>query len=345
VRRADPAVFGRVAIAFIAVFFLTLALKFIDFPNSGAPDFPCVKSSGDSVLVEIASGESGSSIGKKLFNQGVIKSSDAFFRVAVGDTRSQRIAPGAHSIDVGICAKDALDQLLDPLRIQGLINITEGSWVSEILPQFYRAGYSRSDVMHAIQKATRPVGFSTIEGILFPAQYSFAEGESAQVAIQTMISRAESEMRKAGFFNSKGTFTPQQLLVIASLVQAEGNLQDFAKISQVIRNRLKIGMPLQFDSTVHYIKKTRGSVFLSSQSTLIKSEYNTYQRYGLPPGPINNPGIAAMNAALNPATGDWIYFITVAPGDTRFTKDSEQFGKWKVEYKANLRKGLFRSGK
>ncbi len=133
------------------------------------------------------------------------------------------------------------------------------------------------------------------------------------------------------------------MLIIASLVQAEGNTEDFAKISQVIRNRLTKGMPLQFDSTVHYVKKTRGSIFLSTQSTLLNSPYNTYRKYGLPPGPINNPGSDAMRAAVNPTPGDWLYFITVAPFDTRYTSDISQFNDWKVEYKKNLRAGKFRS--
>jgi UPF0755 protein len=102
-------------------------------------------------------------------------------------------------------------------------------------------------------------------------------------------------------------------------------------------------MPLQFDSTVHYVKKTRGSVFLSTQSTLINSPFNTYRRYGLPPGPINNPGADALQAAIKPAVGDWLYFITVAPFDTRFTDSISQFNSWKLEYKKNLRDGKFRS--
>jgi UPF0755 protein len=104
-------------------------------------------------------------------------------------------------------------------------------------------------------------------------------------------------------------------------------------------------MPLQFDSTVHYVKKSRGNIVLSTQSTLISSTYNTYRRYGLPPGPINNPGEAAMRAAILPQAGDWLYFITVAPSDTRFTSDIDQFSKWKIEYKKNLRAGKFRSSK
>jgi UPF0755 protein len=101
-------------------------------------------------------------------------------------------------------------------------------------------------------------------------------------------------------------------------------------------------MPLQLDTTVQYALKKRGSVFLSTKSTLINSPFNTYRRYGLPPAPIGNPGSAAMKAALTPAAGDWIYFITVKPGDTRFTKSHDEFLVWKNEYLKNLQAGAFK---
>jgi UPF0755 protein len=95
------------------------------------------------------------------------------------------------------------------------------------------------------------------------------------------------------------------------------------------------------DSTVHYIEETRGDIFLSTRSTLVNSPFNTYRRTGLPPSPIGNPGRNAMLATLSPAEGSWLYFITVAPRDTRFTDSFEQFNKWKLLYKANLRDGKF----
>jgi UPF0755 protein len=131
-------------------------------------------------------------------------------------------------------------------------------------------------------------------------------------------------------------------LTIASIIQAEGDVKDFEKISRVIRNRLKIGMPLQMDSTINYAIKARGSIFVSKKSTLVKSEYNTYRKYGLPPGPIGNPGLDAIRAALNPATGDWLYFITVSPGDTRFTSDIAEFNTWKILYTKNRKAGAFK---
>jgi UPF0755 protein len=131
-------------------------------------------------------------------------------------------------------------------------------------------------------------------------------------------------------------------LTIASIVQAEGDEKDFSRVSTVIRNRLEIGMPLQMDSTVHFVKKVRGEIFLSTKSTLINSPYNTYKKYGLPPGPIGNPGTAAMQAALQPEAGNWLFFITVAPGDTRFTNSIAEFNKWKALYQENRRAGLFK---
>ena len=150
-----------------------------------------------------------------------------------------------------------------------------------------------------------------------------------------MIDRFSKEATSIGL-------TSQDQLTIASLIQAEGDPKDFRKISRVIYNRLKIRMPLQLDTTVQYILKKRGSVFLSTKSTLVNSPYNTYKKYGLPPGPIGNPGISAMKAALNPENGDWLYFITVKPGDTRFTKSHDEFLIWKNEYLKNLQAGAFK---
>lgn len=335
----------RVLLALAFAFLLTISIREVRGIGGTAPDFSCAQGSGEEVSVEITSGESGSSIANSLFAKGVVKSSQSFFRIAVSDERSAQIAPGTHRLQKGICAKEALNQLLDTKRIVGLVNIVEGAWISEIIPQMVKAGFMQSEISRALRNIERPAGFTTLEGLLFPAQYSFEKGTPAEKALAAMISNSQRAMQNAGFFNSNSSFSPQQFLIIASLLQAEGNTGDFRKISQVIRNRLKVGMPLQFDSTVHYIKKSRGSVFLSTKSTFITSPYNTYRKYGLPPGPINNPGLAAMRAATDPMLGDWLYFITVAPFDTRFTSDVKQFNQWKIEYKKNLRAGKFRSSK
>ena len=327
----------------VAAFAIIGLIHLIKPGVSSALDFPCVSSASGSTVIDIHSGETGSEIAQDLHRQGVTASYGSFFSVAVGDNRSGRIAPGLHSINLKLCAKDALEQLLDSSRIGNLLSVNEGAWISEIKRSLIGIGYTEKDVSKAFSSAKVPQPFSTLEGLLFPAQYSFDSSTSVSAIITSMIEKGRGEMEQSGILAGQGKFTPAQLLTIASLVQAEGDEKDFTKISQVVRNRLSKGMPLQFDSTVHFIKQKRGSVFLSTQSTLINSPYNTYRKYGLPPGPINNPGYQAMYAATHPEPGAWLFFITVSPGDTRFTDSIDEFNSWKVLYKKNLKAGKFRS--
>jgi UPF0755 protein len=304
------------------------------------PDFE-PGTQGPQVTIDVVSGASGSDIATILVEKGVVESFEAFFAEAVSNVKSAKIAPGAHLVHTHIPAKQALAELLDPKRIANLIRIREGAWTAEILKQMQEKGFGEEDLRVAIQELDLPLGISGTEGFLFPAQYSFGSDTSARKALQSMVSRFERAAESSGIALGDSQFSTMELLTIASLIQAEGDTQDFAKISQVIRNRLRIGMPLQFDSTVHYVKGTRGQVFLSTDSTTINSPFNTYRNYGLPPGPIGNPGLKAMQAAMNPESGDWIFFITVAPGDTRFTSSNEQFLTWKSLYQKNLRAGAF----
>ena len=324
---------------------LTLSALYISRSGpSVAPDFPTNTMIADQpeVVIEIPQGSSGSEIAKLLFENKVTKSSEAFFRVAVGDKRSEKIAPGNHRISQNISARQALEQLLDPNRIPNLIKIYEGGWKSEVTDALRKYGFTSTEIAAAFRQAKLPEGFKDIEGLLFPAQYTFAKGVTAQQAVQAMVDRFTSETVSQQLLQGSSEFSAAQLLTIASIVQAEGDAKDYAQVSRVIRNRLKIGMPLQLDSTVHFVKKVRGQIFLSTQSTLINSPYNTYKRYGLPPGPIGSPGVEAMKAALEPATGDWLFFITVAPGDTRFTKSIEEFNSWKSLYEKNRKAGAFK---
>jgi UPF0755 protein len=271
-----------------------------------------------------------------------VKSAQAYFRVAVGDARSQKVAPGSHRLTLKISSRQALDQLLDPDRIPNLIKVAEGAWKSEVKKAFINYGFTKSEVSTAFSSLKLPKGFSNSEGLIFPAQYSFPQGTSAQVAAQTLINRFKDDPYGAQLLQGNTDFSAQQLLTVASIVQAESTNEDFSKVARVIFNRLKVGMPLQMDSTVHFIMQARGDIFLSRKSTMLNSPYNTYRKYGLPPGPIGSPGSDAMKATLEPLTGDWLYFITVAPGDTRFTASFDEFSKWKVEYTKNRKAGAFK---
>jgi UPF0755 protein len=328
----------------LVILLFTFSLFLMRSQSSSAPDFNDAQSVQDlpEVIVEIPNGATGSQIASILFESGVVKSSQAYFRVAVGDARSQKVAPGSHRMTLKISARQALDQLLDPDRIPNLIRVAEGAWKSEVEKAFITYGFTQQEVKKAFSSLKLPQGFSKSEGLIFPAQYSFPQGTSAQAAAQSMIDRFSDDPYGRKLLQGNKDFSAQQLLTIASIVQAESTNEDFSKVARVIYNRLKIGMPLQMDSTVHFIMQARGDIFLSRKSTTLNSPYNTYRKFGLPPGPISSPSSDAIKATLEPIQGDWLYFITVAPGDTRFTASFDEFSSWKVEYTKNRKAGAFK---
>ena len=333
----------RLIAAGLVIVLFTFSLFLVRTQSSSAPDFDSVQSVQDlpEVTIEIPDGATGSQIASILFESGVVKSSQAYFRVAVGDARSQKVAPGSHRLTMKISARQALDQLLDPDRIPNLIRVAEGAWKSEVQSAFISYGFTKLEVSKAFSSLKLPQGFSNSEGLIFPAQYSFPQDTSAQEAAQSMIDRFSEDLYGKKLLQGNKDFSAQQLLTIASIVQAESTNEDFSKVARVIYNRLKIGMPLQMDSTVHFIMQARGDIFLSRKSTALNSPYNTYRKFGLPPGPICSPSSDAIKATLEPIQGDWLYFITVAPGDTRFTASFDEFSKWKVEYTKNRKAGAF----
>jgi UPF0755 protein len=120
---------------------------------------------------------------------------------------------------------------------------------------------------------------------------------------------------------------PYQAVIVASIIGAETNRpQDYAKVARVIYNRLRIGMKLQMDSTIHYVVGKDGGVFTTPEQRQMDSQYNTYKNKGLPPTPINSPTKETLRAAINPAQGPWLYFtlINLDTGETAFASTPEE---------------------
>ena len=333
------------SLSFAAIFILAFTFGMREFNQAGGgyANFPgrVVASDEENVSISIPTGATGADIAGIIEKAGVVASAESFFRAAVANPKSASIAPGTHSLSLKISGKMALDQLLDPKRITDLIKIPEGAWNSEVFAQMTATKNWSENPAKSAKQVVLPQGITELEGVLFPAQYSFADGTSQVQALQNMVDKFDQVIANLDFVDPAGKLNSQQLITLASLIQAEGDTKDFTQISRVIRNRLAIGMPLQLDSTIHYLKGTRGQIYLSNKSTNLKSPYNTYQNYGLPPAPIGNPGLAALKAAIAPAEGDWLFFITVAPGDTRFTKSIAEFNSWKALYQKNRKAGAF----
>jgi len=333
----------NLSLAGIFILGLTFGLREINQSGQGYANYPdrMISETEKSVSISIPTGATGAQIAKILQSAGVVASAESFFRAAVANPKAAIIAPGTHLLTMKISGRTALEQLLDPKRIVDLIKINEGAWNSEVFNELVGTQTWNEDPAISAKEVTLPKGISALEGVLFPAQYSFAEGTSQVEALQSMVDRFSAAISNLEFVDPAGKLSTQELVTLASLVQAEGDTKDFAKISRVIQNRLEIGMRLQLDSTVHYLKGARGQIYLSNNSTKLKSPYNTYLNFGLPTAPIGNPGLAALQAAIAPAEGDWLFFITVAPGDTRFTKSFSQFSDWKLLYQKNRKAGAF----
>ena len=299
-----------------------------------------IVSSTEKVEILIESGDTGAEIAKKLKANRVIKAEKVFLKIAINDKRANGISPGLHQIDVGISAQSALEQLLDPKRNRGLFGFVEGLRKSEILDLLSKSKlvtgkYSANTKIDPLYKT------KDVEGFLFPAQYSIIPGTTFDEAVDQMVQRFYVSAKKSGIEKGYKGYSPFELLIIASMIQSEGDLIDFPKIARVIYNRLEIGMPLQINATIDYATNTRGKIRLPYKRLDTNSKYNTYKYRGLPPGPINNPGGQAMSAAVNPADGDWLYYVTVKPRDTRFTRSFEEFNVWANEFRKNEDAGLF----
>ena len=174
------------------------------------------------------------------------------------------------------------------------------------------------------------------EGYLFPATYPVTKKTTPESLLSFMVNTANKKFNGAPVAAGaqRNAMNVYQAVTVASIVQAEAaSKADMGKVARVVFNRLERGMPLQMDSTLNYALK-RATLQTSADDTKLASPYNSYQRMGLPPTPIDNPGEEAMRAAINPPAGDWLYFVTVKPGDTRFTADFAEHQRNVAEFNA-----------
>ncbi|GAB2729999.1 endolytic transglycosylase MltG [Streptomyces bullii] len=174
------------------------------------------------------------------------------------------------------------------------------------------------------------------EGYLFPATYPLDDRATPEKLLSLMVDTANKKFNGAPIAAGaqRNAMNVYQAVTIASIVQAEAATKaDMGKVARVIFNRLERGMPLQMDSTINYALN-RSTLRTTAGDTRIDSPYNSYQRMGLPPTPIANPGEEALRAAINPTPGDWLYFVTVKPGDTRFTANYAERQRNVAEFNA-----------
>ncbi|MEU7899319.1 endolytic transglycosylase MltG [Nonomuraea sp. NPDC049152] len=184
-----------------------------------------------------------------------------------------------------------------------------------------------------------------LEGFAFPGTYEVPPSSSPSGILASMVTRFERAAEDSGLVEGARRLhrTPLEVVTVASIIEAETyDKRDMPKVARVIYNRLNRTprMKLQLDGTVLYGAGKFGRA-ASNEDLRTSSPYNTYTHAGLPPGPIGNPGADAIEAALRPATGSWLYFVATDPrkGTVKFASSGAEFLELVAERAKNLRKG------
>ena len=288
---------------------------------------------GKPIVIMINEGDSGSDIGQTLLDEGVVKSFDAFYQALLSMSPEPIFQPGAYQLATRLSGSAALTEILDEAnKLEQTIVVPEGTAAVDVL-QIMSEGIELplADLQAAAADLTPyglPAEATTLEGFLFPATYTFEPGVTAVDALRTLVNRQYEALDAAGVAVEDRWDT----IVLASLIQREAGLRDdYYKVSRVFLNRLDPTLwdsgLLQSDATVAY---GTGNTHLVTTTDAERGDagnlYNTYIHPGMVVGPISNPGDLAIDAALHPAVGPWLFFVTtnLDTGETVFSTTSEE---------------------
>ncbi|MGJ8721607.1 MAG: endolytic transglycosylase MltG [Salinibacterium amurskyense] len=287
-----------------------------DFEGSG---------NGEEVIVTVNSGDIGSDIARTLNVAGVTMTFDAFYDLLLAQESDPAFFPGNYALQKEMSAQSALDALLDPEnKVTDRLLITEGTTLPNALEIISETtGIPLAEVQAAAEDLEHfglPAEAISLEGYLFPATYELDGGQDPYTVLDLMVNTMYEKLDAAGV----AVEDRYRILTMAALVQREAgpNTDDFYKISRVFYNRLDQDMLLQSDATVAYGTGNLHTVWTTDAERADASNpYNTYANPGLPVGPIGLPGELAIDAAINPAAGDWLFFVPInlATGETVFT--------------------------
>ena len=321
---------------------------------------------GSDLVIEVHNGDTTTAIGQQLHDRDVVATVKAFVDAAQRNSAMTSIQPGFYKVRTEIPAADAVARLVDPQNRVGRLVIPEGLQLDDttdvktdkVSPGIFSLISEASCV--ELNGAKKCVGASDLrqaagsvdlnllaipswalsevqalgtdhrrlEGLIAPGTWNVDPAGTPETILAGLIGVSAEQYEQWGLLDQakRANLDPYQVLVVASLAQKESAPADFAKVAQVIYNRLATTdhRELQFDSTVNY-PLDRKEVATTDLDRERSTPWNTYAREGLPATPICSPGEPALTAALNPTPGDWLYFVTIdKQGTTLFTRDYQQ---------------------
>ena len=284
--------------------------------------------SSSKVEIEIDEGSSARQILGLLEREGLAPSTLASRLYLRGWGQGRKLHYGRYVFNAGMRPADVLENVLDGRVEMFALTLVEGSDAESIGAQFVDLGVgSASEWGSLIGRvdwiAAIAPGAPSLEGFLFPDTYIFAVGTSASNAARHLVERFLEVWSEERPDDAEPWGSPLEIVTLASLVEAETSVDsERALVAGVYLNRLRRGMLLQCDPTVVYALKRRNewSGRLYRIHWEVDDPYNTYRNPGLPPGPINSPGRAALAAALHPESTRFLYFVAKPGGGHEFSR-------------------------
>lgn len=306
-------------------------------------------STNERVRFAVSQGQQLRNVALALEKERLIVSASAWTLYVLSQGQRSNIQAGDYELNRGMTGRVVLQTLTtSPLKQNEVtVKVLEGTTNAALAALLESQGViSAADFLAAVrvtdsrQVVAKTYGFlsdkpasADLQGYLFPDTYRFFKGSDAATVVQKFLDnfddRVGSSLRQSAQAQGRTLF---EELTMASILEAELKTDaDRANGADVFWKRLSIGMALQSDATVNYVTG-KGRLQPSINDTKVDSPYNTYVHTGLPPGPINNPSISALRAAINPTSNPYYYYLTKPDGTTVFSKTLEEHNENKAKY-------------
>jgi len=295
-------------------------------------------SPGEAVQVRVEPGMSINEIGELLEDKGVIASA-SIWKLYVKLNGAGTVEAGEYTLRKNESMGDAIKVLKGgamSTRKQVALTVPEGLTIGEIadrvgeLPGKSAARFLEVARSGVVRSQYSPPGNNNLEGLILPETYNFDEEDDETAILQRMVEEFDRAASAVNISTAAQRFklTPYQVVVVASLIEREARVpEDRAPIARVIYNRLAVPMRLQIDATVLYALGMHKDTVLFADLE-VNHPYNTYKIDGLPPGPIASPGRAALEAAVSPAQGTWLYYVLYeSNGKHAFATTLDEFNR------------------
>ncbi|HEX6749918.1 MAG TPA: endolytic transglycosylase MltG [Longimicrobium sp.] len=301
---------------------------------------------GPPIRVKVPAGASLPIVADSLVARGIVESAPKFRRYADAQDAAAKIKPGIYEFRAGESWKIIVGKLVRGDVVKARIVVPEGWTARQIANRTAAALGGNADSIYARLADTAvakkyAVPGPTLEGYLYPATYVFPLGTPVETAIGEMVKRYKAawtpQMRTQ---LQAQAMTERDAVALASIVEREAkDWRERPTIAAVYRNRLRKGMRLQADPTVQFaLGQQRARLLYRDISSVAENPYNTYTHAGLPPGPIASPSQGAIQAALNPAAADYLYFVARPNGTHVFTRTLAEHNAAKRAAQAEARR-------